>query len=81
MMNQDAIRRLYRSRTDRRMTGVSGGLAHYLNVDPTLVRIGWVVATVVTGPGAVAAYLLLSAIIPNEPTEPVGLTASETYVI
>ncbi len=42
---QPAVRRLFRSRTDRHLTGLSGGLAHHLHVDPTLVRLGWVVAT------------------------------------
>ena len=36
-------KKLYRSRTDRKIAGVCGGLAQYSNVDPTVVRIGMIV--------------------------------------
>ncbi len=62
-------RRLYRSRQERMLLGLSGGLARYMEVDPTVVRLGWVVATLATGPGALVAYLILAAIVPNEPFE------------
>jgi phage shock protein PspC (stress-responsive transcriptional regulator) len=64
-----AIRRLYRSRQERLLLGLSGGLARYMEVDPTVVRLGWVVATLATGPGALVAYLILAAIVPNEPLD------------
>ena len=48
-------RRLYRSRQERMLLGLSGGLARYMEVDPTVVRLGWVVATLATGPGALVA--------------------------
>ena len=62
------MKRLYRSRSDRMIAGVLGGLGHYLGVDPTLVRLLWVVLTVATGvfPGIIV-YILFAAIIPNEP--------------
>ena len=41
-------RRLYRSRTDTVIGGVAAGLANYLNTDPALVRVGWVVLALVT---------------------------------
>jgi len=59
--------RLLRSRTDRKLFGVCGGLAAYLNLDPTLVRIGVVLGTVVFGP-LILIYLGLAVAIPKEPT-------------
>ena len=60
-------KRLYRSRRDRQLTGVSGGLGEYFGVDPTLVRIGWVVVTLATGPGALVADGLLALLMPKAP--------------
>lgn len=63
-------RHLVRSSTDRRMAGVCGGLADYFDVDPTIVRLTWVVVSIV--PGAVifgvVAYLIAWFIIPQAPT-------------
>ncbi len=60
-------RRLYRSR-DRQLAGVAGGMADYLDVDPTVIRIGWILVTVVTGGLALIAYLLLALVIPMSPS-------------
>jgi phage shock protein C len=59
-------RRLYRSRTDRMIGGVCGGLAAYLNVDPTLVRIVAVLTIFLSG-GGLIAYLVAWIIVPEEP--------------
>jgi|tagenome__1003787_1003787.scaffolds.fasta_scaffold20350787_2 phage shock protein C len=59
----DTPRRLYRSRDDKKIAGVCGGLARYLGVDPVLVRIGAVVLAAM-GPGLiayVAAWILVPA--------------------
>jgi phage shock protein C len=59
-------RRLTRSRTDRRIAGVCGGLARYYGWDPTLVRVGYVVASVVSvGFPGIAVYLLLWILMPQ----------------
>ncbi len=58
-------RRLLRSRDDRMLAGVAGGLAAHLNVDPTLVRVGFVAATLFSGLGVVA-YLVLAVVTPND---------------
>ena len=76
-----AERRLFRSRTNRLLTGLSGGLAHHLNVDPTLVRIGWVLATAVTFPVAPLAYALAALAVPREPIEHTRPVAGETWAI
>ncbi len=57
-------RRLTRSSTDRMLGGVCGGLARYLGVDPTLVRIGFVLLTL-SGVSPLA-YLVLWVVIPSE---------------
>jgi len=55
-----------RSRTDRKIAGVCGGLADYLGVDVTLVRIAFVIGLVVTGGNFLLAYGLLVFAIPKE---------------
>ena len=59
-------KRLYRSQTDRKLAGICGGLGEYLNCDPTLIRVAWVVATFLSGGLALIAYIVLIFIIPNE---------------
>ena len=56
-------RRLLRSPNERMLAGVAGGLADYLNLDPTLVRLGFVVAAFFGGFG-VLAYLVMAVIVP-----------------
>lgn len=58
-------KRLYRSRTERKLAGVCGGLAEYFNIDPTIVRLGWVIAIFCAG-GGLLAYLIAMIIIPEK---------------
>ncbi len=60
-------RRLYRSRRERMLAGVSGGLAEYFHIDPVLVRLLFVVTTIVTGGGGLLAYIVLAIVVPEEP--------------
>jgi len=60
------VKRLYRSRTDRVIGGISGGAADYFNVDPTVIRAGWVIAAILSGGLAVVAYIILVLVIPVE---------------
>jgi phage shock protein C len=62
----DATRKLYRSRTDRKVAGVCGGLAKYFNMDATLVRVLFIVLTVLGGAGPLI-YLAMWIIVPSEP--------------
>ena len=64
----DTYRRLYRSRNNRMLFGVCGGLGEYLNVDPTVVRLIFVLAFLPGGPGLIA-YLALALLVPEEPLE------------
>ncbi|MGH2362960.1 MAG: PspC domain-containing protein [bacterium] len=59
-------KRLYRSRTNRWIAGVCGGLAEYLNVDTTAVRIAFVLLALWQGFGALL-YLLVLIMVPDEP--------------
>jgi phage shock protein C len=59
------IKRLYRSQDERIIAGVCGGIAEYFNVDPTLVRIAWVVFGFM-GYGVIS-YLIAYLIMPEEP--------------
>ena len=59
-------KKLYRSRTDKKVCGVCAGFAQYLNVDPTIIRLGWALAAIFAGVGVVA-YLVCAVVIPEEP--------------
>jgi phage shock protein C len=65
-MLMDSTKRLYRSRNDRMIAGVCGGLGQFLGMDPTIIRLIFVVAVLV-GFAGVLAYLILAVVIPLEP--------------
>ena len=58
-------KRLYRSRENRMICGVCGGVADYFNVDPTLIRLGLVLLAC-TGTG-ILAYFIAAIIVPDQP--------------
>lgn len=60
-------KRLYRSRTDRIVAGVCGGLAHYLGVDPAFVRIAVVLLAFLSFGTMLLLYLIMALIMPLEP--------------
>ncbi|MCZ8522854.1 MULTISPECIES: PspC domain-containing protein [Paenibacillus] len=59
--------KLYRSRTDRKITGLCGGLGDVMNVDPTLLRLTVVVTTLFTGGAVIPLYFIAALVIPTEP--------------
>lgn len=64
-------KRLYRSRTDRVLAGVCGGLASYLKLDPTLIRIAVALLAIFSaGTWVVLLYLVMAIIVPLEPEQP-----------
>ncbi len=65
-MNDTPNKRLYRSRTERQIAGVCGGLGNYLGIDPTVVRLLFILGLVFVG-GTLLAYLVLAIVIPEEP--------------
>ena len=63
---------LTRSSTDRKISGVAGGLAAHLGVDPVLVRVGFAVSILFSGAGLLA-YLAMLALVPADDAAPAGL--------
>jgi phage shock protein PspC (stress-responsive transcriptional regulator) len=61
--------RLHRSRDERILVGVAGGVAEALNVDPSLVRVLWVILTPLTGGLALLVYVVMAFIVPDEPAD------------
>ena len=59
-------KRLQRSRTKRMLAGVCGGIGSYFDVDPTIIRVLFVLFSLVVG-GGILAYILLWIIIPEDP--------------
>lgn len=66
MSGSTEIKKLYKSRTDRMIDGVCGGFAKYFNVDSTLVRIAWVLLTLLGGSG-ILFYLVAMIVMKKEP--------------
>jgi len=67
-MSTPLVEKRLRKSRDRKLCGVCGGLAEYFNLDPTVVRVIWAVATVSTFFSGALLYLLLALILP-EPSE------------
>ncbi len=57
-------RKLTRSRTDKKVAGVCGGIAEYFHVDATVIRLLFVLATLLGGPG-VLIYIVLWIVMPE----------------
>ena len=68
--------RLYRSRQDRMLAGVAGGLAELWDADPSLVRVIWALLVVFTGGIALVVYIVMAIVVPDEDeVRPVGAAA------
>ncbi|MEI6776322.1 MAG: PspC domain-containing protein [Chloroflexales bacterium] len=61
----DSTKRITRSQSDRLLGGVAGGLASYAGIDPLIIRIAFIVLTVLNGFGVIL-YLALWVLVPNE---------------
>lgn len=59
-------KKLYKSNSDKKLAGVCAGIAEYFDIDPTIIRLGWVFATLFVGAGIIA-YIIAALIIPNKP--------------
>lgn len=62
------MKRLYKSRTDRKLCGVCAGIANYFDIDPTVIRLIWVIFTLCVGAG-VLAYIIAAIIMSDEPEQ------------
>jgi phage shock protein PspC (stress-responsive transcriptional regulator) len=63
------MNRLYRSRTDRIITGVAGGMAESWDLDPSIVRIGWVLLALASFGVFLVIYIVMAFIVPIRPTD------------
>ncbi len=61
-------KRLFRSRTDRMIAGVCGGIAEYFNIDPVIVRVIFVILLLPGGLPGFIPYVILWVIVPEAPT-------------
>ena len=59
-------KKLYKSSTDKKLAGVCGGIAEYFNIDSTLVRLAWVLFSLLGGSGLLA-YIIAALIMPDRP--------------
>ena len=60
-------KQLQRSRNNRMIAGVCGGIGEYFSIDPTLVRLGFVLGTFLGLGSLVIAYIILMIVVPEEP--------------
>ncbi len=58
------MKKLCKSKTNRKICGVCGGIAEYLNADPTLIRLAFAVVALIAGSG-ILAYFLAALIMPE----------------
>ena len=64
------IKKLYKSTTDRKIAGVCGGIAEYLEIDSTLIRLIWVISVFCAG-GGLIADLIAALVLSNKPSDTV----------
>lgn len=62
----EPVKKLYRSRSDRKIAGVCGGIAQYFDIDPTLVRLLFIVGLLAVA-GTFWAYIIMMIVVPEEP--------------
>lgn len=60
-------KKLYRSRTDKKICGVCAGIAKYFDIDPTIVRLGAAALTVISVGTGLIVYFVAAIIMPEEP--------------
>jgi phage shock protein C len=74
------MKRMYRSVEDKKIAGVCGGIGEYFDIDPTLIRLAWIVLSVVTAfvPGLIG-YIIAAIVIPIHPASKKQRTQSYEY--
>lgn len=63
------MKQLYRSTTNRKLAGVCGGLGEYFAIDPTLIRVVFVILALPGGLPGVIPYVILWIVVPEAPTD------------
>jgi phage shock protein C len=67
---------LYRSRSDRMLAGVAGGVAEHFDLDPSLVRVLWAILVIVSGGIFLLIYIVMAIVVPEEPIGSGGWTSA-----
>jgi len=65
-------KKLYRSRDDRMVSGLCGGIGKYLGVDPTIIRVIYTVLSILLGGVPIGIYVILIMVVPEEPLSSPG---------
>jgi len=76
-------KKLYRNRTDKMIAGVCGGLGKYLGIDPTLIRLAFVLLLLFGIGSGLLVYLVMLLIIPEEPQNadiPITVSSDSTNI-
>lgn len=73
------MKKLYRSVTDKQISGLCGGIARYFNTDPTVVRLIALIAALCSFGTVVAIYLIASIVVPKEPIGSFGFDEPFTH--
>lgn len=61
-------KKLYRSKNDKKLAGVCGGVAKFFGIDPTIIRLIWALVAICAGAG-ILAYIVCAFVIPEEPED------------
>lgn len=59
-------KRLYKVDHDKKLMGVCGGLAEYLNIDPTVIRIAWIIFTLISVGTGILIYVICALVFPEK---------------
>ncbi len=59
-------KKLYKSNTNKKLCGVCAGIGEFFGVDPTIIRLAWVLITLCAGAG-ILAYIIAAIVIPRKP--------------
>ncbi len=62
------MKKLYKSNQNKVIAGVCGGIAEYFDIDPTIIRLAWVLFCLIGGSG-VLGYIICALVIPSEPMD------------
>lgn len=60
-------KKLYKVENDKKICGVCGGIAEYLNIDPTIIRVAWIIFTLLVCGTGLLIYIICAFVFPSKP--------------
>ena len=60
------MKKLYKIEQNKKIDGVCGGIAEYFDLDPTLIRLAWVILTCCSGGAGIIGYIICAAVMPEK---------------